>query len=82
MNRYPLWKNILVSIVLFVGLIYALPNIFDQDPALEISGSRRAEADAATEARVREALDKAGNAITSLDAVSNKLLLRFDDSES
>ena len=82
MNRYPLWKNILVSIVLFVGLIYALPNIFDQDPALEISGSRRAEADAATEARVREALDKAGIAIKSLDAGSNKLLLRFDDSES
>jgi len=82
MNRYPLWKNLLVGIVVLIGLIYALPNIFDQDPALEISGSRRAEVDTATESRVRQALDKVGISIKSMDSGSNKLLLRFDDSET
>ena len=82
MNRYPLWKNILVGIVVLVGLLYALPNIFDQDPALEITGSRRAEVNSATETRVRDALGTAGIAIKSLDAGSNKLLLRFSDSET
>ena len=82
MNRYPIWKNILVGIVVLVGLIYALPNVFDQDPALEISGSRRAEVGSATEERVRDALGKAGIEIKSLDAGNNKLLLRFGDSET
>ena len=82
MNRYPLWKNILVGIVVLVGLLYALPNIFDQDPALEITGSRRAEVNSETETRVRDALGTAGIAIKSLDAGSNKLLLRFSDSET
>ncbi|MCB1751872.1 MAG: protein translocase subunit SecD [Gammaproteobacteria bacterium] len=82
MNRYPLWKNILVGIVVLVSLIYALPNIFAQDPALEITGSRRAELDSATEMKVRDALDKAGIKIKSLDSGSNSLLLRFSDSDT
>lgn len=82
MNRYPLWKNILVGIVVLVSLIYALPNIFAQDPALEITGSRRAELDSATEVKVRDALDKAGIKIKSLDSGSNSLLLRFSDSDT
>ena len=82
MNRYPLWKNILVGIVVLVSLIYALPNIFAQDPALEITGSRRAELTPATEQRVRDALGAAGIEIKSLDSGSNKLLLRFSDSET
>ncbi|MCB1850210.1 MAG: protein translocase subunit SecD [Gammaproteobacteria bacterium] len=82
MNRYPLWKNLLVGFVILVGLIYALPNIFDQDPALEISGNRRAEVDSSTENRVRQALGTAGIQIKSLDVGGGKLLLRFNDSET
>ncbi|OQX47605.1 MAG: preprotein translocase subunit SecD, partial [Candidatus Sedimenticola endophacoides] len=33
MNRYPLWKNLLLLAVVVIGLIYALPNLFSQDPA-------------------------------------------------
>ena len=82
LNRYPLWKNLLVGFVILVGLIYALPNIFDQDPALEISGNRRAEVDSSTENRVRQALGTAGIQIKSLDVGGGKLLLRFNDSET
>jgi preprotein translocase subunit SecD len=82
MNRYPLWKNLLVVIVVLVGLIYALPNLSDQDPAMEISGTRRAEVDTDTEARVRDILKLAGVEIKSLDTSPNKLLLRFSDSDS
>jgi preprotein translocase subunit SecD len=79
MNRYPLWKNLLVAIVVLIGLIYALPNMFDQDPALEISGSRRAQVDEQTEQRVRTALGNAGVAIKSMELGDGKLLLRFED---
>ena len=79
MNRYPLWKNLLVAAVVLIGLLYALPNLFDQDPALEISGSRRAQVDEQTEQRVRAALAEAGVAIKSMELESGKLLLRFAD---
>ena len=34
MNRYPLWKNLLILIVLIVGALYFLPNLYGEDPAL------------------------------------------------
>ena len=33
-NQYPLWKNLAIVLVLLVGLVYALPNIYGEDPAL------------------------------------------------
>ncbi|MCP4997044.1 MAG: protein translocase subunit SecD [Gammaproteobacteria bacterium] len=82
MNRYPLWKNALVILVLLVGLIYAMPNIFDQDPAMEITGTRRATVDETTVETVQAALKSAGIEIKSMDPGNNKLLLRFKDSET
>ncbi|MEX0606959.1 MAG: protein translocase subunit SecD [Halofilum sp. (in: g-proteobacteria)] len=37
MNRYPLWKNALVALVVVFGVLYALPNVFGQDPAVQVS---------------------------------------------
>lgn len=39
MNRYPLWKYLLVIAVVLVGAVYALPNVFGQAPAIQISPS-------------------------------------------
>jgi len=82
MNRYPLWKNLLVAIVVLVGLFFALPNAFDQDPSIEVSGTRRAQVDSGTEAKVKSALGAAGIAVKAVEPVSGKLLIRFSDSES
>jgi preprotein translocase subunit SecD len=82
MNRYPLWKNLLIVVVVLLGLLYALPNIFSQDPAMEISGIRRAQVDEATADRVRAALEAANVEIKSMELGVNKLLLRFPDTET
>ncbi len=37
MNRYPIWKYILIAVVLFVGLIYTLPNFYGESPAVQVS---------------------------------------------
>ena len=37
-NRYPLWKNILVVLILAMGVIYAVPNLYHPDPAIQITG--------------------------------------------
>lgn len=37
MNRYPMWKNIFVAIMILIGLIYTIPNLFGESPAVQIS---------------------------------------------
>jgi preprotein translocase subunit SecD len=73
MNRYPVWKYAIIVIVLLVGLIYALPNFFGEAPAVQVSaGKSTVKVDAATQARVAEALKTAGLApdLLTLDATS------------
>ncbi len=58
MNRFPLWKNLLVIIALIFGVIFALPNIYAPDPAIQISGnSQGASVDQALLSVVSDALE-------------------------
>jgi preprotein translocase subunit SecD len=82
MNRNPLWKNILLLVVLLVGLLYALPNIFDQDPSIQISASRRAEVTEQTITQIGDALQSAGIEYKAVEKEGERLLVRFRDSES
>ena len=63
MNRYPLWINLLVIAVVLVGALYAFPNVYDQDPSIEIAGTRLQKVDASTEAKVKETLEEAGECL-------------------
>jgi preprotein translocase subunit SecD len=40
MNRYPLWKYVLVAVALLFGLIYTLPNFFGESPAVQVSSAK------------------------------------------
>jgi len=77
LNKYPLWKNLLVVAVLVLGLFYALPNLFGQDPAIAISGVRGAQVDETLQKRVASALEKAGVAVKSIEKKEGRLLVRF-----
>ncbi|MES9993508.1 MAG: protein translocase subunit SecD [Candidatus Thiodiazotropha sp.] len=82
MNQYPLWKNLMVLIVVLLGGLFALPNVFDQDPSMEISAQREAVIDQSTESRVQQALDKVGITVKGMTQKENgKLLVRFASSE-
>ncbi len=82
MNQYPLWKNLLVAAVVLLGGLYALPNIFDQDPSMEISAQRDIVIDQATQSRVEQALQGAGVTAKGIELRNGKLLVRFSDSEA
>ncbi len=61
LNKYPLWKYLLVLAVLLLGLFYAAPNLYTPDPALQITGESSAQViDEATLKRATDALDEAG----------------------
>src|SRR3569833_3255873 len=77
MNRYPLWKYLLIATVLLVGFLYALPNLYGEDPALQISSTRGAKVDASTEARIKVLLQEAGIASHGSERNPGSLLIRF-----
>ena len=78
LNQYPLWKNLLVAMVLLVGLLFALPNIYSQDPVVEISGTRGADVGEALQADLNKALETAGIPVKRIDLGQDKLQIRFD----
>jgi preprotein translocase subunit SecD len=81
-NRFPIWKNVLVLAVLVVSLVYSLPNAFPQDPSIEISGPRGTAVQADLASKVKAALDAAALRFKSVEAKQGKLLVRFPDSET
>ena len=61
MNRYPLWKYILIAIALLLGALYTAPNYFGESPALQVTtGKTTVKINSDTTTRVAEALKRAG----------------------
>ena len=80
-NRYPLWKHALIAVVLAVGIIFALPNVYGEDPAVQISAPRGAEIDAQLEQRVSDRLIRTGLKPKRIERSDRQLLVRFSDPE-
>lgn len=78
LNKYPLWKNLLVIFVVLVAALYALPNIYGEDPAVQISADRNATIDASTMDRVRNTLDSVGIQPKSVSLENEQLLVRLN----
>jgi preprotein translocase subunit SecD len=78
LNKYPLWKNLLVIFVVLVAALYALPNIYGEDPAVQISADRNATIDASTMDRVRNTLDSVGIEPKSVSLENEQLLVRLN----
>jgi len=81
LNQYSLWKYVLLLVVLVVGSIYALPNIYGSDPAIQISATRNNIVDTQTESKALEALKASGITLRSSVLDKTGLLLRFDGVE-
>ena len=60
MLEYPRWKYILVATVVVLGLLFALPNVFGEDAALQVARKDRAAVDVAGRQQVEEALHGRG----------------------
>ena len=83
-NRYPLWKNLLILIVVLCGFYYAAPNLYAPDPALQIAGASSAQQiDERLLARAETALNEAGIGFfgEELQNQGKSALLRLNDRE-
>ena len=81
MNKYPLWKYLIILAVIIPGFIYALPNLFGEDPALQVSATRAAIIDDATQQQITSALSESGIVFSKLQKQENGIQLRFKDTD-
>jgi preprotein translocase subunit SecD len=82
MNRFAPWKTVLILLVLIFSVIYALPNLYPDEPSLQISGVNAGiTVDDAQLQRVNQYLAAANIAVKSAKLEAGNILLRFSNSE-
>lgn len=81
MNRYRLWKYLLILAVLVVGVLYALPNLYGEDPAIQIS-KRDSVVGAGLQSRVETTLKQDGLRYKRIEREGNNLLVRFYNTDT
>ena len=83
MNRYPLWLNLFIAIVLLGGLVYALPNFFGESPAVQISATKpTAKIDDSLRTRTEEALKHASLPFEESFLSETSVKVRFKDTDT
>jgi preprotein translocase subunit SecD len=82
MNRYPVWKYVILVVALLLGVVYTLPNFFGEAPAVQVSSAKATiKVDTSTLQKVEDALKTAGTAPQSLALEGTSIRARFDNTD-
>ena len=81
MIEYSRWKLIVLGLVLLAGIVYSVPNLFPQDPAVQISANRGGTVDEALKERVQGVLEKGKLPFERIELLDKRLLVRVGDPE-
>ncbi|MFO7530622.1 MAG: protein translocase subunit SecD [Marinobacter sp.] len=82
LNKYPLWKNLVILVALVIGFIYALPNLFPDDFAIQITGARSStEVNERVLERAVQALESEGITVKSSSRQDRDALIRLTSSD-
>lgn len=81
-NRYPAWKYYLLIIVTILASLYALPNLFGDDPSVQVSPAKSIVFDSQTQTKVTEALQAAKLDTKQIQFENGRFLIRFHDTEA
>ncbi|MBC3927979.1 protein translocase subunit SecD [Undibacterium sp. CY21W] len=87
MNRYPLWKYLLIVIALVFGVLYTAPNFFGESPAVQISSAKSTvKIDESMKARVEKALQQSGlkdnGVFYDFNGMQGSVRARFADTDT
>jgi len=80
-NRYPAWKYLLLVVVTVIGITYALPNLFGEDPAVQILPAKSVVFGLETQEQVAKALEEADLSVKSFVFENGRFLIRFENTE-
>lgn len=81
-NTYPMWKYIMIVMVLVLGVLYALPNLYGEDPSLQISPQRDAVINSELESTVVTVLEQSEIPYIKLERNESAIIVRFPDTDS
>src|SRR5262245_21013199 len=81
MYHFSAWKYWLVIIVMVVGIVFFLPNVFGEDDSLQIVRQNRQAVDTVAETRVLETLKTKNIAVKASQIEAERLILRFDNTD-
>jgi preprotein translocase subunit SecD len=81
MNRYSLWKNLLVVFITAAGLLFALPNLYGEDPSVQVS-AKGTVISADNQQQVEQALKAAAIPFNSATIEDKNLMVRFPDTDN
>ena len=80
MNRYPIWKYVIIVIMLLLGTIYSLPNLYGEAPAVQVSpGKATVKLDNASLSKVESLLQAEGLQASMIQMEGHSIKARFDD---
>ncbi len=83
MNRYPLWKYITIGVVLLIAILYALPNLYGEAPAVQVSSLRAgSKVDTALLDKVEQTLKSAGVQVDTIALEGTSIKARLADTDS
>jgi len=81
LNRYPLWKTLMVAFIVAIGALYATPNLYGEDPAVQVSGLRGVEANVTTLDTIKGHLTASNIDYASIVLEKGQILARFKNTE-
>ncbi|MGX2948364.1 protein translocase subunit SecD [Frederiksenia canicola] len=81
LNRFPLWKNLMVIFTVAIGVLYALPNLYGEDPSVQISGTRGQQATAETLSKVQTVLNSINITPKAMSFENGSILVRLNKDE-
>ena len=81
MNQYPAWKYLLIVFVVIVGILYALPNLYKADPAVQVSATRSGEINDTVQSQIEVRLSEKKIPVKAIEVDGQRLLARFNNTE-
>jgi preprotein translocase subunit SecD len=83
MNRYPLWKYIVIALAIIVSALYAVPNLFGEVPAVQVAGTRASfKVDDALRTKLQDALKAANVNVTETEQEGDAVRFRVADTDT
>lgn len=82
MNDYPRWKHILVAIVAFIGVLYAIPSLYQKQPAVQVLANKSAVVDEALKERALRALQERKIEFERVEINGDRLLALFPNTDA
>ncbi len=82
MNKYSLWKYLLIIFILVVGIIYAIPNLYGEDPSIQVSPQRDAVLSSEVEQSIESVLNESQIQFKQMDRDATAIIIRFENTEN